>query len=185
MNRIGTIAKATATIGVLFMLTGCLTMTGGRRQRVRMEGFPEGTHVTVVDQENQVVYEGDVPKYVRLKRFVQISEAARYRLRFEHPDYVPRDILVDPKARRSMRLLNVTFFLPTVAVIYPYALPVPLLVDFFVGSSVALGPRRIQDIEMVPVAVAEANAEPSIEQESTLEPDAEGAAETGSMEVEN
>lgn len=130
-------------------VTGCATIFSGRNATIRMEGIPEGTELSVVNQNNEVVYEGAVPEQLKLRRMVAIREAARYRMRFDHPDYYPRDVIIDPSnnwpAEMSNWLLALILVIPA-----PPAAIVPMATDFFAQSTVELEPRRISNLEMVP-----------------------------------
>ena len=143
--------RISAVLLAVLALSGCATMLYGRNHTVRLDDFPDGTQLTVVNQRNEQVYVDEVPDRLRLLRMVERNEAARYRMRFEHPDYHPRDIYVEPSSATLAGVL--TGFLTTVFLIPPATLVVwaPYTVDIATGSRAFHTPIRVTGAELIPL----------------------------------
>jgi hypothetical protein len=150
----------------LTLTTGCATIFGGFRQRVRIEGVTEQVSVTVVNSKNQVVYEGEVPsRGIDLRRSDGIGRGAYYRVYIMDPVLGSRSVLVRPRYRTGAAIGNyfagamgMMFLLSSgdgasgdEAAMNPLSVllaPIGLLPDYLTGNQYGLEPRiiRVQEL---------------------------------------
>lgn len=80
----------------IFSISGCATIFRGTQQTFDFRELPQGTEVTVYGAQPEPVYQGEANESVELPRKISLTERARYRAVFEHPDFHSRYILLEP-----------------------------------------------------------------------------------------
>ena len=90
MTRLGTPTTLFALAALAILpLYGCATMVNGTQQDVEIRPLPEGgTHVKVTSLAGEVVYDGNGPANVHLKRSLD------YKLTITKPGYQPETVQI-------------------------------------------------------------------------------------------
>lgn len=90
----------------ILSISGCATIFRGRQQSFDFSELPNGTEVTVYGAQAEPVYQGEASESVELPRKISLTERARYRALLEHPDYLPRQVLLEPVDSVAGRFLS-------------------------------------------------------------------------------
>ncbi|TVQ23530.1 MAG: hypothetical protein EA383_13805 [Spirochaetaceae bacterium] len=111
MRRYVRVVSTIVLLAVGFTLSGCATIVRGTQDSVTVGGVPDGSRLTVYGAENEILYNGPASEPVRLRRQLGLATYGRYRAQIEHPDFEPRNVLLETDDAFAGALLTTVPFL--------------------------------------------------------------------------